>query len=71
MNGNFNILQEVVDRGETTGKLIDSFAIEELIDREKFRSLLYYLGLLSIKGITPGGRYIFTIPNLTVGNLLW
>ncbi len=71
VNGNFNILQEVVDKETTRGKLIDSFAIEEIIDKEKFRSLLYYLGLLTIKDVYPGGMYLFTIPNLTVNTLLW
>ncbi len=71
VNGNFNILQEVLDKNKTKGTLIDSFAIKEIIDKEKFRSLLYYLGLLTIKNISPGGRYIFNIPNLSVYSLLW
>ena len=71
LNGNFRILEEVLENGETTGTLTDSFALGELIDPEKFRSLLYYLGLVSIKNITLSGRYIYTIPNQTIKELLW
>jgi len=71
LNGNFNILQEIVDTGETKGTLVDSFSIEELIDSVKFISLLYYLGLITIREHYPGGFYEFMIPNLTVNTLLW
>ncbi len=71
LNGNFNILQEVLKDEETTGTLIDSFAIEEIIDKEKFRSLLYYLGLLTIGEAYEAGEYKFIIPNNSVRTLLW
>ncbi len=71
VNGNFNVLQEIVDQNEIASTLIDSFSMEETIDETKFISLLYYLGLLTIKDKTPGGRYLFKIPNLTVTTLLW
>ncbi len=71
LNGNFNILQEVLRVEETTGTLIDSFAIEEIIDKEKFRSLLYYLGLLTIGEAYEAGEYKFIIPNNSVRTLLW
>ncbi len=71
LNGNFNILQEIADKGEIDGNLVDSFPLEEIISEDKFVSLLYYLGLLTIKESYEGNLYSFTIPNLTVKNLLW
>ncbi len=71
LNGNFRILEEVLENGETTGTLTDSFALGELIDPEKFRSLLYYLGLVSIKEKEDPETYRFQIPNLTISVLLW
>ncbi len=71
LNGNFRVLEEVLENGEATGNLIDSFSIEELIDEVKFISLLYYLGLTTIKEITPSGKYRYIIPNLTIREQLW
>ena len=71
LNGNFSVLREVVETGETTGDFIRSFALNELIDKEKFLSLLFYLGFTSIKDITPFGKYTYTIPNKMINTLLW
>ncbi len=71
LNGNFNILQQIVDKEEISAALVDSFAIEEIVTNEKFISLLYYLGLLTIKESYEGGYYNFTIPNNSVRMLLW
>ncbi len=71
LNGNFSILKDLVQTKETTGRLVRSFAVNELINAEKFRSLLFYLGFTTLKGISPAGRYTFTIPNKLINNLLW
>jgi hypothetical protein len=71
LNGNFSILKDLVQNKETTGRLVRSFAVNELINAEKFRSLLFYLGFTTLKGISPTGRYTFTIPNKLINNLLW
>jgi hypothetical protein len=71
LNGNFSILKDLVQNKETTGRLVRSFAVNELINAEKFRSLLFYLGFTTLKGISPAGRYTFTIPNKLINNLLW
>ena len=71
LNGNFTILNDLVQTKETTGRLVRSFAVNELINAEKFRSLLFYLGFTTLKEISPAGRYTFTIPNKLINNLLW
>jgi len=71
LNGNFLILKDLVQTKESTGRLVRSFAADELINAEKFRSLLFYLGFTTLKGISPAGRYTFTIPNKLINSLLW
>jgi hypothetical protein len=71
LNGSFSILREVVETGEVTGEFVRSFALNELIDKEKFISLLFYLGFTSIKEITPFGKYTYTVPNKMINTLLW
>ena len=71
LNGNFSILKDLVQTKETTGRLVRSFAVNELINAEKFRSLLFYLGFTTLKEISPAGIYTFTIPNKLINTLLW
>ncbi len=70
LNGNFSILKEIIEKRETSGRLKEAFSIGERIDKSEFRSLLFYLGLVTIKDYF--GEYaIFRIPNRTVERLLW
>jgi len=71
LNGNFNIFKEILDKGEESGELVKSFSIGELIERKRFRSLLYYLGLLTIKHHDFGSTYTFEIPNRIIKRLQW
>ncbi|MEI6138340.1 MAG: AAA family ATPase [Mariniphaga sp.] len=71
LNGNFNILKEIVETNQTISILVRSFAQNELIVEEKFVSLLFYLGLLTIKDISPLNDFTFTIPNKLIRRLLW
>jgi hypothetical protein len=48
-NGNFSKLKDIVENGETTGKLKKGFPLEELVDTDNFISLLFYFGLLTIE----------------------
>ena len=71
INGNFNVLADVLAEGETRGELVRSFAIRELTSSNNFRSLLYYLGLTTIKS---GGttRYLrFKVPNRIIEKMMW
>jgi len=71
LNGNFSIMKEIAETKQCECNLSKNFPYIELIDKQKFKSLLYYLGFLSVKEINFAGNYIFTIPNKLIDNLLW
>ena len=71
LNGNFNILKNILDKGEISGELVKSFSISELINQEKFQSLLFYLGLITIKENIYATKYNFIIPNRIIKRLQW
>jgi hypothetical protein len=66
VNGNFSILRKLIENNETKANLTDNFYIEEIIEKNKFKSFLYYLGLLTIKKHVYGMNYVLTIPNKTI-----
>ena len=59
---NLEILKEIVFDGYTTAELIDSFSIGQEFEAEHFKSLLFYLGLLTIKEADLGSVKL-QIPN--------
>jgi hypothetical protein len=67
-NGNFSNLKQIIQDGETITRLVDGFPIDELTHTENFKSLLFYLGLLTIRS-TELGETILSIPNETVRRL--
>ncbi|MCK4761002.1 MAG: AAA family ATPase [Candidatus Aminicenantes bacterium] len=69
-NGNFSRLREIVEDGEVTAKLRKGFPLEEIESTENFTSLLFYLGLLTIKG-KKEGLPLFKMPNQTVKTLYY
>jgi hypothetical protein len=71
LNGNFGILKEIVETNQTISILVRSFAQNELIEEEKFVSLLFYLGMITIKDVSLTNNYTFTIPNKLIRRLLW
>ena len=70
LNGNFDLLRRVIGEGETEADISLSFPLEELDEPENFLSLLYYFGLLSIRG-AEGGAVRLGIPNQTVRRLMY
>jgi len=70
LNGNFNLLQRIVEDGETKGRIAYSFPLEHLLRRENFISLLFYFGLLTFDG-AERGQPVLRIPNLTVKMLMY
>ena len=70
LNGNFDLLRHVIGEGEAEADLRLSFPLERLDDPENFLSLLYYFGLLSIRGVS-GGAARLGIPNQTVWRLMY
>ena len=71
LNGNFDLLREVIGEGQVSSELRGSFPLERLTQRENFLSLLHYLGLLSIRGVTAAGTPRLGVPNQTVRQLTY
>ena len=70
LNGNFDLLREVISEGRADSEIVDSFPLKRLSKRENFLSLLHYFGLLSIRGATAGTPRL-AIPNQTVRRLMY
>ncbi len=70
LNGNFDLLRQIISEGEAEADLSLSFPLEDLDEPENFLSLLYYFGLLSIHGAA-GGAARLGIPNQTVRRLMY
>jgi hypothetical protein len=69
-NGNFSKLKEIIEEGETSSKITKGFPLEKLTDPENFESLLFYLGLLTIKA-PEKNKLRLEIPNETVKRLYY
>ena len=67
-NGNLDLLRDVVGDGQALATIEPSFPLEELTRRDNFLSLLYYFGLLSIRGVSEGLPRL-GVPNRTVWRL--
>ena len=65
---NLEILKEIVFNGYTTAKLTESFSIREEFKEEHFKSLLFYLGLVTIKKVKLGFLRL-EIPNAVMTGL--
>ena len=70
LNGNFDLLRQVVGAGQADAEIQASFPLERLDERNNFLSLLHYFGLLSIRE-TVAGEVRLHIPNQTVRQLLY
>lgn len=71
---NFNdraALEEIMTKGETSTMLVDRFNIHTMYSvKENFKSLLFYLGMLTIKGQGPLGTEL-VIPNYAINTIYW
>ena len=70
LNGNFDVLRQVIAEGHIDADLNPSFPVEQLGQRENFVTLLHCFGLLSIQGVVDG-RLRLHIPNQTVRRLMY
>jgi hypothetical protein len=70
LNGNFDRLKRIIEDQEIVSNIEYSFPVKELTKQGNFISLLYYFGLLTIKG-WKHGRFHLKIPNLTILNLMY
>ncbi|OFI05004.1 putative AAA-ATPase [Clostridium acetireducens DSM 10703] len=71
---NFNdkeALEEIMTKGETSTMLVDRFNIHTMYSvKENFKSLLFYLGMLTIKGEGPLGTEL-KVPNYVIKTIYW
>ena len=65
LDANFSVIREIVENGRTSGTISSAFSVEKMVDENNFKSLLYYFGLLSIRGVEEG-ETVLAIPNNTV-----
>ena len=70
LNGNFDLLRNLIGEGKADAHLVSSFPLERLGQRENFLSLLHYFGLLSIQAATEDTPNL-GIPNQTVRQLMY
>ena len=68
---NFSVIKEIAERGEITTDIVTHFSALEMTDVRNFKSLLFYFGLLSIKGVDMVGRPVLHVPNLVVREQLF
>ena len=59
------VLKEIAEKGEITSNIEQSFPASDLIKPNKFVSLLFYYGMLTIKGVS-GLQLVLAIPNNNV-----
>ena len=68
---NFSVIKEIAERGEVATNIVTHFSALEMTDTSNFKSLLFYFGLLSIKGIDKIGTPILHVPNFVVREQLF
>lgn len=68
---NFSVIKEIAEKGEITTDIVTHFSALEMTNPSNFKSLLFYFGLLSIKGVNMVGRPILHVPNLVVREQLF
>jgi len=70
-NGNFSRLKEIIEKGEIkSNEIVEGFPVENITHAKNFLSLLFYFGLLTIKGVE-AGEVLLKIPNETVRQLFY
>ena len=70
LNGNFDLLRHIIGEQQVGSDIQISFPLDRLDRRENFLSLLFYFGLLSIRGMESGVPRL-GIPNQTVKRLMY
>ncbi len=70
VNGNFEKLNIILEEGQIEANIVNSFPAERIIDPENFISLLYYFGLLTIKGVSRGMTELI-VPNEVIKQLYY
>ncbi|SQC01906.1 Protein of uncharacterised function (DUF1703)/Predicted AAA-ATPase [Clostridium tetanomorphum] len=65
------IIDDIMSKGEVKTRLVEKFNLSTMYDnKENFKSLLFYLGMLTIKSVE--ASYItLGIPNYVIKNIYW
>ena len=71
LNGNFDILTEIINTGGIVSKINKSFSFTLLKEPGNYISFLYFLGLLTYSGKTFEGEPFLQIPNETIKHLVY
>jgi hypothetical protein len=69
-NGNFSRLQQIIETGEIESGISKGFPVKKLVHTKNFLSLLFYLGLLTVKEVKEE-EFILQIPNETTRRLYY
>jgi hypothetical protein len=69
-NGNFDRLKEIIENGQISTELKESFPLEKVADQYNFISLLFYFGLLTVKSYELN-QWKLAIPNETIRRLFY
>ena len=67
-SSNYEVLQEIIEGKEQTAFITAQYSLKEKFDKDDFRSLLFYLGYLTIDGLYRGGVKL-KVPNYVVKEL--
>jgi hypothetical protein len=67
-NDNFKTIQQLTERGEVAVKIVPQFSFEVEFTQEHFKSLLFYMGMLSIKSESFGVTAL-QMPNYVIKGL--
>ena len=70
LNGNFDLLRDVVGEEQVDTRITPGFPLKDLTRPENFFSLLHYFGLLSIRDVVERVPRL-AIPNQTVKRLMY
>jgi len=67
----YRVIEEILTTGEVSSFITEEFSFEKDIEHKDFISLLYYMGLLTIKGVKLGSMVSFKISNYVIERLFY
>ena len=71
LEDNFSVIKQIAEKGELATNIASHFSALEMTNPVNFKSLLFYFGLLSIKGVVGLGMPVLHVPNMVVREQLF
>ena len=71
LNGNYRSLTEIINEGGVEASVKSSFPYEDIVKRENYISLLYYMGLLTFSRNHNRLGQFLVVPNRTIETLMY